>query len=39
MVSSLLVKGVLRYIMVSRFTGEGFLKVYHGAKVYWWRLS
>jgi hypothetical protein len=28
MVSSLLVKGVLRYIMVSRFTSGGYLEVY-----------
>ena len=30
---------VLRYIMVSRFTGGGCLEVYHGVKVYWWRVS
>jgi hypothetical protein len=33
------VKGVLRYIMVPRFTGGGCLRVYHGAKIYWWRMS
>jgi hypothetical protein len=30
---------ILRYFMVPRFTGEGCLEVYHGAKVYWWRVS
>ena len=25
--------------MVPRFIGEGCLEVYHGAKVYWWRVS
>jgi hypothetical protein len=35
----LLVEVVLRYIMVSRFTGGGCLEIYHGAKVYLWRFS
>ena len=35
----LLVEVVLRYIMVSRFTGGGYIEVYHGVKVYWWRVS
>jgi hypothetical protein len=30
----LLVEVVLRYIMVSRFTGGGYLEIYHGVKVY-----
>jgi hypothetical protein len=35
----LLVEVILRYIMVSRFISGGCLEVYHGVKVYWWRLS
>jgi hypothetical protein len=33
------VEVILRYITVSRFTSGGYLEVYHGVKVYWWRLS
>jgi hypothetical protein len=28
------VEGVLRYIMVSMFTGGGYLEIYHGIKIY-----
>jgi hypothetical protein len=35
----LLVEVVLRYSMVSRVTGGGYLEEYHSVKVYWWVLS
>jgi hypothetical protein len=29
----------LRYILESKFTGGACLEVYHGAKIYKWRMS